>query len=306
MRRFLVLVVGGAWVAVGVPCARAVTASSDEGPKAHTARSDEARPPLRRAAQRHPDDPVLQYNLGTAWHQRGDYEASGTALNNALAASPPSLVGRIAYNLGNTRYRLAQAQEATAPGDALQRYQQALEAYRMAIQHDPRDHDAQFNYELVERRVARLKEHQAATQEGRAKTASPPSSTAQPGSAPAAETTETSQEAAQARQAESSEQPAPEPVPVESGEGPQAVHPMQGEGSSSSSDATHSDAPEPSVGEAEPSEERASLSREAEEAGELSKREAFWILDAVRQEERGALVQHPQGTARERIVERDW
>ena len=129
------------------------------------ARADPILERLERDVKRRPNDPALQYNLGTVLHEKGEYERSAQALNKALASGDVSLQGNISYNLGNTLYRLGRPKEETAPAEAIRFYEQALGDYQMATHQNPKDQDAQYNYELVEHRLKKLKEKEQEKQQ---------------------------------------------------------------------------------------------------------------------------------------------
>ena len=95
---------------------------------------------LETAARLDPDNPVTQYNAGTARlglppESRGDVEP---LLRSAAESGRSDLVPRASYNLGNARL------------DA-QQFDQAIEAYKAALRADPDYEDAKFNLELAQR-----------------------------------------------------------------------------------------------------------------------------------------------------------
>ena len=120
---------------------------------------------LQRSVTRRPNDAKRHYNLGTLLYRQRRYAEATDALNHAVAAAGPSLQGRAAYNLGNAQYRQGQAVEAGNPTQAMALYQQALEHYRSAIRRNPRDRDAQYNYEVVDQRAKALQQQSANSSE---------------------------------------------------------------------------------------------------------------------------------------------
>ena len=234
---------------------------------------------LRRALDRHPNDPAIQYDLGTLAHRRGDYPTAATALNQALATAREPLQGRIAYNLGNTQYRQAQAKERTAPTEAATCYRQALDNYRLAIREYPHDRDAQYNYELTERRLKQLKEQSAKKQQQQPATSSqqPAQSQMQSGQ---------NQQAQQQQGARSKEQGASKEQPAAGNQQAQAEQQRQ-------QPATSDQQPAQSAGAAQAPDKQ------------LSQQEAFWILDTLQQDERGAPLPRQQ-SAHESPVDQDW
>jgi Ca-activated chloride channel homolog len=84
-------------------------------------------------------DGAFQYNLGTAAYQKKDFKAATQAFSRATADATMDR-DRIAYNLGNTRFKA---------GDL----QGALGAYRSALVANPNDPEARANYELTLRQL---------------------------------------------------------------------------------------------------------------------------------------------------------
>jgi len=106
----------------------------------------------------HPDSPLLHFNLGDAAYKGGKYEAAATAFEQVPAADQdPGRSARVAYNLGNAKYRLGAAAEDADAKRALTLYGEALAAYRRALGAAPDDEDPKFNYELVAQKLAALK-----------------------------------------------------------------------------------------------------------------------------------------------------
>ncbi len=105
----------------------------------------------------HPDSALLHFNLGDAQYKQGKYDEALAAFDQAHAGEEDRAgTARAAYNSGNADYRLGEAIATTDPKAALDRYAQALVAYRRAIVAAPDDLDAKLNYELVEQKRAAL------------------------------------------------------------------------------------------------------------------------------------------------------
>jgi len=106
-----------------------------------------------------PDRVDLHYNLGAAEYRRGEYEAAGRAFSSVLADDPDGpLAAHAAYNLGNVHFRQGESTTGTDPQAALGEWGNALVAYRRAMGAAPAFEDPKYNYELVERRIAELRE----------------------------------------------------------------------------------------------------------------------------------------------------
>ena len=87
-----------------------------------------------------PDSPAIRFNIGAAEYRKNAYDRSGALFNQVLQAGDESLAAPAAYNLGNTLFREGKLLEALA-------------AFKKAIELDPQDLDAKFNYEFVLRKI---------------------------------------------------------------------------------------------------------------------------------------------------------
>jgi Ca-activated chloride channel homolog len=105
----------------------------------------------------HPDSSLLHFNLGDAQYKQGKYDEALAAFSEVHPSDDDrAATARAAYNTGNANYRLGEAIASSDPKAALDRYAQALVAYRRAITAAPADVDAKLNYELVEQKRAEL------------------------------------------------------------------------------------------------------------------------------------------------------
>lgn len=105
------------------------------------------------------DEPWLHYNMGNAAYKAGDFEQAQKSYSQALDSAPEAeLLARAGYNIGNSYYRMAEQLETVDLEDALALYNDALLQYKSAIEQNPDDFDAKFNYELTERKIEELME----------------------------------------------------------------------------------------------------------------------------------------------------
>lgn len=102
-----------------------------------------------------PREPRLQFNAGAAAYQAGLFEKALEHLQAALASSDLRLLAWTYYNLGNTHYRLGEAEPD--PRKRLQRWEQAVTCYQAALKLEPKDTDAQANLRLVQQKIDQLK-----------------------------------------------------------------------------------------------------------------------------------------------------
>lgn len=106
----------------------------------------------------YPDSPLLHFNLGDAAYKQGKYDDAINAFQQVPTGDDdPARTARVAYNLGNAKYRLGEAVESSDPKTALTRYAEALAAYRRAMGAAPDDVDAKFNHEFVTKKLEDLK-----------------------------------------------------------------------------------------------------------------------------------------------------
>jgi len=105
-----------------------------------------------------PDSSLLHFNLGDAAYKQGKHTDALNAFQQVPTGdTDPARTARVAYNMGNAKYRLGEAAEASDPKAALGLYAEALVAYRRAMGAAPDDVDAKFNHEFVEKKMADLK-----------------------------------------------------------------------------------------------------------------------------------------------------
>ncbi len=117
----------------------------------------------RRLIEKKPNDPRLHYNAGTAAYRAGRLDEAATALNAAVLSSDPQLLARAYYNLANTQFRLGERAPATT--NTLAHWEDALRHYDSTLKLDPKDADAQFNRDLVARKIEELRKQQQQQQQ---------------------------------------------------------------------------------------------------------------------------------------------
>jgi tetratricopeptide (TPR) repeat protein len=127
-----------------------------------------------------PNSPFVLHNLGLGQYKQGKFDQAASSLQKALKAFEgvklsPEFVKRILhrflYHFGNAVFKLAvlseknqsnQSGQSNQPGQSgqtgqqsqpVQLYQAALESYQKAIEANPDDLDAKYNYELTRLRI---------------------------------------------------------------------------------------------------------------------------------------------------------
>jgi len=107
----------------------------------------------RKAEVRRPTEPVIRYNLGTALYKLYQYRDAEQELEQALSqAKDPAVKAKILYNYGNTKYRL---------GD----FEKAIDAYKKAVDLDPKDEDAKYNLEFLKKQKSAFEKKQEERQQ---------------------------------------------------------------------------------------------------------------------------------------------
>ena len=117
----------------------------------------------QRSLKSKPDDPRLHFNAGAAAFQNENYEQALAHLNSALITQEVPLQQRAYYNIGNTQFRLGEETQEAQKKQEL--WEQAVKSYENALKLDPKDADAEFNRDLVKRKLEELKQQQQQKQD---------------------------------------------------------------------------------------------------------------------------------------------
>ena len=105
-----------------------------------------------------PDSPLLHLNLGAAAYKQGKYADALTAFQQVPTSDADrARTARVAYDIGNVKYRLGEASATSDAKAALGLWAEALVFYRRAMAAAPDDVDAKFNYELVTKKIDELR-----------------------------------------------------------------------------------------------------------------------------------------------------
>ena len=113
-----------------------------------------------------PENARLHYNAGAAAYRAGEFEKAKNHFNSTLASpdAPLSLQQQAFYNLGNAMFRLGETTDnpddkAKQWIDALKKYEGALELSQQ-LDNTSKDEDAQFNTDIVKKRLEQLQQQQ--------------------------------------------------------------------------------------------------------------------------------------------------
>ena len=97
---------------------------------------EEARNYYERLIRERGNNPQAQFGRGSSSFQQGDMETAEQAFKQSLKSSDLDLRSKALYNLGNTFYQNKKTEEALA-------------YYRKALELNPNDKEAKYNYELL-------------------------------------------------------------------------------------------------------------------------------------------------------------
>lgn len=154
----------GASLAAGVMAATMLLASATparagaaDGEKAYAdGRYEEALTHWKSAGEAAPTDARLRFNAGTAAYRAGRHDEAADAFRGAIEHGDPALQHRAYYDLGNARFRAAEAAAEQTPEEARKAFDEAIGAYDGALALDPDDADARFNRDVAKARRAAL------------------------------------------------------------------------------------------------------------------------------------------------------
>jgi Ca-activated chloride channel family protein len=112
---------------------------------------------------RKPDDQRLHYNAGTAAYRANKFDQALKEFQVSASSSDIDLQQQSFYNLGNAEYRLGESSPNTQERIAL--WEQAVQHYEAALRIRPTDKEAEFNRDLVRKKLEELKQQQQENQE---------------------------------------------------------------------------------------------------------------------------------------------
>jgi tetratricopeptide (TPR) repeat protein len=101
--------------------------------------------------EREGESPLLNYNIGTLHYRLGDYAKAREYLQKGIVGGNPDLNAKVLYNLGNTLFRVAQAEKNTQ--ERISRYREAIQAYISTLDSDENMEAAKINLEFARIRL---------------------------------------------------------------------------------------------------------------------------------------------------------
>jgi len=120
-----------------------------------------------------PNSPHIHFNIGNAAYKKENYEEAIKSYAKAASlAADTMLESKAYYNLGNCKYRQGRLKEKYGRGltpplqsEAVSLYREALDYYKQALDKNPKDANAKFNHEFVERKIKELLDKQKQQQQ---------------------------------------------------------------------------------------------------------------------------------------------
>ncbi|OIO40188.1 MAG: hypothetical protein AUJ75_00425 [Candidatus Omnitrophica bacterium CG1_02_49_10] len=110
------------------------------------------------ALKKDPDSEIANYNKGNALYRKERYGEAVESYNRSAASQDEKIEAKASYNLGNAKFKEGSAAKAGASGGAEGLFKESLDNYKRAMELDPADEDAKYNYEFVKRQLESLKE----------------------------------------------------------------------------------------------------------------------------------------------------
>jgi tetratricopeptide (TPR) repeat protein/uncharacterized protein YegL len=119
------------------------------------------------AAERKRSDPVIIYNLGTAYYRLGDMQNAMLHFTSAAQSTDnESLAIDSAYNAGNSFFMMAIHTPGTTAQQAAENIQHAIAAYQSVIFSKPDHKDAAYNLEAAQKMLALMHKSAVSNNEG--------------------------------------------------------------------------------------------------------------------------------------------
>ncbi len=100
---------------------------------------------------------IVQYDLGTTFYKKGNYDQSIEHLQKSFSDKNKETSVRSYYNLGNALYKKGSSLENEKIEEAINFLQKSIESYDKTLKLNPKDKDAQYNHEYVQKELERLK-----------------------------------------------------------------------------------------------------------------------------------------------------
>lgn len=115
--------------------------------------------------EKDPENPKLLYNSGAMAYKNNLMDEAVSAFRKSLASDDIELQKKSYYNLGNALYRKGEQSQQADPKKTIDAWEQSLESYKGALALDKDNKDAQFNHDLVNKKLEQLRQQQESQQQ---------------------------------------------------------------------------------------------------------------------------------------------
>jgi Ca-activated chloride channel family protein len=109
------------------------------------------------------DDPRLHFNAGAAAYRNQQFTNAARYFHQATLSPDLNLQGSAYYNLGNTHYQLGG--KSINPSEKTRHWEEALKHFDSSLKLFPRDADAKFNHDFVQRQLEELRKQEQQQQQ---------------------------------------------------------------------------------------------------------------------------------------------
>ncbi len=103
-----------------------------------------------------PGTPEIEYNIGIAQYEKGDYPSAVESFEKATFSKDKVLESKANFNIANSKYRLGKLKENTDLQETVGLLRQSLDYYKRAVELNSKDMDSRINHELVEKELKRI------------------------------------------------------------------------------------------------------------------------------------------------------
>ena len=112
-----------------------------------------------------PDSGIVNFNCGAASYKQADYHKAQEYFSQALVLQDKEAAAKALYNLANSDFKYSLSLEEQDINQAIGQMEAALKHYDLARKADRKDQDAEYNYNIAQKELERLKEKQKEQQQ---------------------------------------------------------------------------------------------------------------------------------------------
>ena len=109
------------------------------------------------ALDKAPDSSIINFDAGTALYKKGEYDQAIPYFEKSLLSDEPQFQAKGHYNLGSALYNSGKMKESVQADTTVKLWEGSKSHLEKSLKLNPTDQDAQFNLEVVQRELERLK-----------------------------------------------------------------------------------------------------------------------------------------------------